>query len=171
VKIRHIPVLAGLAIVLLACGCSSVSVQHDWNENTDFNRFRSFRVLDRPASFAGDPLVWNRLHDALRDELESRAYTENTTDPDFLVAVHIDVQDRVNVQTYNYGYGVYSDWHGRDIAVSQYQEGTLVIDFVDASDNEVFWRGWGTKILDGKTREPAVIRDIVSKIISQYPPK
>jgi hypothetical protein len=167
--------LATLAcgLLLVTAGCSSLSVYSDWDDNAEFERFRTFELLERSQP-AVDPLVEGRIRDAVRGSLEEMGFTENTTSPDFLVAIHGDVKDKVDVQTYDYGYPYYGYpyWHGgRDVSVSQYQEGTLVIDFVDAEDNELFWRGWGTKILDQSTREPQVIRQVVDKILDQYPPR
>lgn len=168
---RTILVLASLLSLLALAGCSSLSVDSDWDSAVDFNSMKTFSILERPSGLEGNQLVWRRIQDAIRLSLEARAYTENTTSPDFLVAVHLDVADKVSVQTYNYGYGSYYNWHSRDVSVSQYQEGTLVIDFVDGSERELFWRGWGTKVLDGRSHDEAKIQQVVDKIISQYPPK
>jgi hypothetical protein len=167
--------LATVAVALLVAmtGCSSLTVYSDWDDNAEFAEFRSFKLLDRTQP-ARDELVERRVRESVRASLVEMGFTENTTSPDFLVAIHGQVEDKVDVQTYNYGYPYYGYpyWHGgRDVSVSQYQEGTLIIDFVDASDNELFWRGWGTKILDHSTRDESVIRGVVDKILDQYPPR
>ena len=165
--------LAALACALLGlcAGCSSLRVNHDWDQQADFTKFQAYKVL--PTQSAADPLVERRIQDAVRVHLNERGFTENDVSPDFLIAIHGDVKDRVDVQTYNYGYPYagYPYWHGgRDVSVTQYQEGTLVIDFVDAEKNELAWRGWGTKVIDNSTREAHVLQGIVDKILAQFPP-
>ena len=165
-------------IVLGLAGCSTLKVQSDWDSQADFTKYKSYQLLDR--SGAGNQLVENRIRDAVRVHLNERGFAEDTTSPDFMIAIHGNVEDRVDVQTYNYGYPYYGGyggygygyWHGgQDISVSHYQEGTLIIDFVDPEDQELFWRGWGTKTLDDSTRDAAVLQGIVDKILDQYPPK
>ena len=151
--------------------CSTLSVQHDWDEQADFTKFVNYKVL--PPQGSGDQLVERRIMDSVRVHLNERNFVENDMNPDFLIAIHGDVKDRIDVHTYNYGYPYagYPYWHGgRDVSVTQYQEGTLVIDFVDAADNELVWRGWGTKVLDASTREAHVIQEVVDKILAQFPP-
>jgi hypothetical protein len=146
-----------------------MSVNHDWDETAEFDRFRSFHVLEHQA--VPDPLVARRITDAVRIHLTERNFTEDNDDPDFLVAVHTDVQDRVDVHSWGYSASS-SSWHGsRDIRVTHYQQGTLLIDFVAADDKELFWRGWGSRQVTSSTREASVIQDAVDKILKQYPPK
>ena len=175
---RRILVVCIVLLAIALAGCSTLKVQHDWDEQADFTKFKTFKLLDR--SDAGNQLVENRIRDAVRIHLSERGFVEDTTSPDFEIAIHGNVKDRVDVQTYNYGYpyyggyggyGGYGYWHGgQDVSVSHYQEGTLIIDFVDSEDHELFWRGWGTKTLDASTRDTDVIQGIVDKILDQYPP-
>ena len=62
---------------------------------------------------------------------------------------------------------------GGSTYVTQYDEGTLVIDFVDMAKQELVWRGVGTGALD---ETPTVeqrtenINNAVTKILEQFPP-
>lgn len=170
IRITTVAFVALLALSLT--GCSSLSVYQDWDEQVDFQKFRTFKVMDSQTT--GNQLVDKRIQEATRISLTNRGLVENEAAPDLLVALHVNVKDKVNVQTYNYGYPYYGYpyWHGgQDISVSQYQEGTLVIDFVDSEDNELVWRGWGVKVLDGGSSDPDSIQKIIDKIIDQFPPK
>jgi hypothetical protein len=166
---------AGLGALLLT-GCSSLSVNSDWDQKADFSQYQTYSVM-KPQSPASD-LVERRIVDAIRVHLNERGFTEDETNPDMIVAPHVNVKDRVDVQTYNYGYpyagygyGYYPYWHGgTDVAVSEYQEGTLVLDIVDGADREMVWRGWGTKIIDDKSGDAFEIQKVVDKILEQYPP-
>ncbi len=169
---RIIPVVLVCALAVVLAGCSTLTVKNDWDEQADFTTFHKYRILDNQP--AADQLVARRITDAVRIHLGERGFEEDADSPDFLIAIHGDVEDRVDVQTYNYGYPYagYPYWHGgRDVSVTQYQEGTLIIDFVDAGNNQLAWRGWGTKILDDSTREASVLQGIVDKILAQFPPK
>ena len=60
--------------------------------------------------------------------------------PDFRVALHTGQQSKVRVTDYGYGYGV-GRWGGGGLDVYQYQEGTLILDVVDAKTKKLMWRG------------------------------
>ena len=164
-------------LALALTGCSTLTVRSDWDEQADFTTFQSFKIL--PIQSPISQLVENRIMDAVKVHLTERGFTEDTTSPNMIIAIHINVDDKVSVQTYNYGYpyggygyGAYPYWHGgTDVSVSQYQEGTLVVDIVDASDDELAWRGWGTKVIDGSSGSAYKVQEVVDKILNQYPPK
>ncbi len=164
-------------LALALTGCSTLSVRSDWDEQVDFTTFQSFHVV--PIQSPAHELVEKRIMDAIVVHLTERGFTENAVSPDMIIAVHLNVDDKVSVQTYNYGYpyggygyGAYPYWHGgTDVSVSQYQEGTLVIDLVDANKNEVAWRGWGTKVLDDSSGNAYEVQKTIDKILNQYPPK
>ena len=170
-------VVLASVLALVLSGCSTLSVNSDWDEQVDFTTFQTFNVL--PIQSPINQLVENRITDAIKVHLTERGFTENAVSPDMIIAVHLNVDDKVSVQTYNYGYpyggyghGAYPYWHGgTDVSVSQYQEGTLVIDFVDAGKNELAWRGWGTKVLDDSSGDAYQVQQTIDKILNQYPPK
>ena len=55
-----------------------------------------------------------------------------------------------------------------------YQVGTLQIDLIDAKTDQLVWRGSAEKVVDTSptpAQRSAAIREAVSKILSDYPPK
>ena len=62
---------------------------------------------------------------------------------------------------------------GGSTYVTQYDEGTLVIDFIDIAENKLVWRGVGTGAL---SESPSVeertenINNAVAQILEQFPP-
>jgi hypothetical protein len=164
-------VLASTCLCLLvAAGCGpSISVEHDWDTRADFTDFKRFKLMESNA--VGDQLIQRRIDDSIRLNLTEFGLVEDQENPDFLIATHANVQDRVDVQTW--GYGMSSrHWHGtQNVSVSNYQVGTLVIDFVDARTNELAWRGWGSKTLSSSSRDPETIQEAVDRILNQFPPQ
>jgi Domain of unknown function (DUF4136) len=58
------------------------------------------------------------------------------------------------------------------VDVYQYREGTLIIDLMDAKNNNLIWRGWGTSVLNSNDIDltEAEISEAVYKILKEFPP-
>ena len=78
---------------------------------------------------------------------------------------------------HRYGHGSYGYRHyGHEYSggyVNEYLQGTLMLDIIDARNNEIIWRGWASKALD-QDPDPKNIRmyvnKAVEKILKKFPP-
>jgi len=172
--------LALLLLTILAA-CSPLTVRTDHDTTADFSRLRTYGWLQKPSDAPRDPRIDNdlldsRVHSAVNDELASKGFTESAT-PDFRVTYHVMIQNQLDVQSFpvSYGYGL-----GRmgamstDVRVEQYEVGTLLLDVVDSSTNELVWRGSAQARID-PSRTPQertkLIRGAVHDMLAQFPPK
>ena len=169
--------VSNFAIAIIATliigGCSTISVNQDYDPGYDFLQLKTFGFLPIPEDAGIDQLNANRLGEAIKAELISKGYTlsENA---DFGIALHFGQQTKTSVQSYGYGYG---GWWGRPgmggVDVNQYDEGTLLIDFIDMKKKELVWRGTGTGVL---SQSPSVeertenINNAINQILAQFPP-
>ena len=67
-----------------------------------------------------------------------------TVNPDFLIALHGGKQTKLDITDWGYSYGRHGRFRGGPIIsgdVYEYEEGTLILDFVDAQSKELIWRG------------------------------
>lgn len=92
-----------------------------------------------------------------------------------MVVAHAGVKEKTQVTDWG-SYGWYNPWwgpYGGRVDVSQYQEGTLVIDIVDFQDKEMVWRGLGTAVLEGNSNPEKIqakVDQYVSQILAKFPP-
>ena len=138
-------------------------------------RRASVATLTRPAS----SLLRQRIVRAVNAELSAKGMREvaNEADASLLVTEHINVEQKLRVNTTNYGYG-YGRWgyYGAgytDTSVDQYEQGTLIIDFIDAKSKQLVWRGMAqSRLREMATPEEreARVRAAVSAILEKYPP-
>ena len=179
---RGIGVVVTLILSLSIVGCSSYSVQSDYDPETNFTAYKSYGWL-KELEIEGDalakyPLVRKRIHTAVDTALQAKGYVfQEYGNPDFLVITHAGVKEKIQVSDYGY---TYDPWYGpygyggRHIDVNQYEEGTLVIDIIDAAQNDLVWRGMGTGVVQSYT-EPAkmeqAIQEKVTKILEKFPPE
>ena len=169
-----------LCAVLLAAGCSSVSVSHDFDSQTNFANLRTYSWIAAPESTSEsvqkelqtNSLIEGRVKAAVNRQLAAKGLKETTQDPDFLVAFHTGVQDKTDIQSWGYGYG-YWGMRGGGVSTIHYQEGTLILDFIDPKGKNLIWRGVGKKVVSERTtpeKSEKEINQAVERILSKYPP-
>ena len=159
-----------------------VRVGQDYEYQTDFSRYKSFGWAAVPqekarASFLDSPFVAKRIHTAVESFLVQNGYIESSDGKtDFLVDIHLTVEKMVEVDQTGDG------WPGHrafgdsafETVITEYDEGTLIIDFLDAGTQRLFWRGTGTRRVDHSSSPQTsadTINKWVSEILKQYPPK
>lgn len=160
-----------ILIAVIFAGCSSISVNQDYNTAYDFSKLKTFGFLPITDNAGIDQLNANRLKEAITANLTARGYT-SSENADFGIALFFSKKTKTDIQDYGYGYG-YGHWGARDVQVSQYDEGTLVIDFIDIAGKELVWRGMGTGIVsESATTEERTtnINNAVTQILAQFPP-
>ncbi len=158
-----------LALVLVA-GCSPIEVNTDYDTHYDFSRLKTFGWLRSKDSPEVSQLTLGRIERAIRERLEEKGYTLSAENPDFLVAIHTPVRERTEVWDYYVG----PWWGPPQVGVYTYQEGMILVDFVEAASKNLFWRGVAAGALrperTPEQREDR-IREAVEKMLDHFPPK
>lgn len=167
--------------VVLLSSCNSVKVVADYDSNADFNSYKTFAFykpgIDKAAI---SDLDKKRVLRAIESELLAKGFIKSEN-PDMLVSFFTKSRERVNVnQNNNTGFGWGLGWNpwmmngmNNNINVSQFTEGTLLVDFIDAKKKELVWQGIGTGALkiDNREKKEARINEFVKEIISKFPPE
>jgi hypothetical protein len=161
------------SLCLLLCGilisCSSVAVKSDFDATANFAQYKTFDFMSRSRD--GNPLHNKRVEAAIEQELVAKGMQKQTAGrPDLLVAYHTNVKDKIDVDTYGYRYGRYGRRVGTYTTVQKYQQGTVVVDLVDAKERELVWRGWAKGQANDSVAKDKV-DDTVAKILAEYPPQ
>ena len=147
-------------------------------------------------------LIDGRIRSAIGEQMGAKGYTKSfQEDADFLIAFDTVIAHKTSVSStpgyvgttmgaypgYGYGRAAYSPYgygryggYGYGVAippqqtVRTYDEGTLIIDFLDRRDKELFWRGsFSAKLSRNPTPQSTTekIRDAVEKILAKFPPE
>jgi hypothetical protein len=163
-----------IAIITLAAitGCSSISISTDFDSNADFAGYKTFGWMKQSDSGEGydySGLVDERIKSAADKQLQAKGLTKATTDTDLLVVYHAGKKEQLEVEDWGYGgwWGV-----GGGEAYS-YEEGTLIVDLVDANTKKMVWRGTAKKAMsDNPSPEErdAAIDEAIQKMFEKYPP-
>lgn len=176
-------VFAGL---LLAACQSGSPVATDYDTNTDFGTFHRYAWLDdrSGADKDFDPLLSQRVRDAVNDGLIARQFTaaDKPANADFLVRYYIKADDKTEEPkaTGGIGFGGYGGNVGMGVGLNfpiggtvTEQRAQILIDFINAKDQKLAWRGSRTITLRGDDPNAMAgqIRSVVDEILGQFPPR
>jgi hypothetical protein len=183
---RYIQLLliAGLFVIW---GCSSVSVQTDFDTEVDFSTYKTYMwyagEMPEDDALSANLLVKKRVASGVEKALESKGYVKGSAEEfDFVVIIHAGSKEKMQVTSYGYGgygYGRYGrgrGWGGGygTTDVHYYDETTLIIDLVDAEKKELAWRGTGVgtvKEYSDQEEMQEAIDEVVAKILADFPPE
>ena len=180
--IRH--AMLGLSLLLFLAGCSSVSVTRDYNKSFDFSTLRTYAWQYGEQPETGNPRIDNDLIDervraALDAQLSQKGFViADKADADVLVSYFIDFKQRINGSTVSFGlgtggYGRYGGV-GYETGISDYEEGSLTIDFINTINEKTVWRGVGRRRSYETNNPDKVTKSInaaVADILKKFPPK
>ena len=185
---NRIVTLALLALAALLTACASgPDIRSDYDHTVDFSQYKTYNFFS-PLGIENpnySTIYGSVFREAISREMEARGYTLSD-DPDLLLNVSAKLQDKTKVTTYNdpmppmgyYGYrrGIYDPWYGygygTQTQVSQYTEGTVNIDMVDARAKRMVWEGVGVgRLKDDRTNEEVreAINAGVASMFEGYP--
>jgi len=171
-------------LVCLFPACETVTVSTDYDHAAHFGMYKTYALTPASRGQTMSPTSEAALSDAVRAELSSRGLTEAPVQKaDLDIVRQVFVQGKVSVQEWTdwgygyhcgwpYGLGYYGMWHGAPtsyIDVQQYNEGTLILDFVDARSKKLVFRGIGKAVVGGPESNADKIREGVRKIVAGYP--
>ena len=164
-----------VALVLALPACNPTYIDHDYDPDVDFNRFRTFAWYEQTTMTEGTPqaiqqsgLLEARIQRAVTEGLEKKGLTLVENDPDLLIAYHIGVENITEIRTTGYGYGF--SGHTRS---DHFQEGTFILDLIDTSVDKLVWRGTAEGVLEERPTPEQMERDVndtVKRLLLNYPP-
>jgi hypothetical protein len=174
---------AALAILLVPALAAAQKTSYDYDKSANFTAFKTYTLKE--GTSVGQPLIDERIVNAIETELKAKGLTRSDASPDIAVVYHIAFDKQKDISTFSsgygggygpYGWGYGGAWAGgttstqvRDILV-----GTLVIDIADAKKSQVAWRGMGVKEVQTQAnpeKRDKSINNAIKKIFKNYPPK
>lgn len=174
-----------LTLALVACAGIETSTNYDPSAVGELSQYRTYSWLPEPQG--KDTRVYNdiveaRVKQAVDQYLQSRGYRLVDQNPDFKLGWHGAIDRKLDVNTIDnyYGYG-WGPWYSPyymgaypQTYVREYEEGTLIIDVVDAATNKLVWRGTAQAELSTHSspeHRQKRLDEAVSKIFEDFPPK
>ncbi len=173
-----------------AMGCAPGPwIRTDYAESYDFSKLVTYRWAkpkpEAPAETMPGPKVSRMVREAVDRELQAKGYrlVPEGEAADFLVACALSVEQKLDVRTIRTTYGYGRAWRHAGVRVAYepetivqayYEEGTLLLDVVDARSQEAVWRGTAQSRVDRIAVDEKVrarVQDAVARILEKFPPR
>ncbi len=157
--------LASAVLLLLPIAAASQKVDVRWQRGTDFAKYETYAWMD--GRRAPDNLSHQRIVSAVENELAIKGWWREDQAPDLYLSYYASVVDEVTIE-----YAYRTDWYDdASVTVHRIHEGTLLLDMVDAAENELLWRGIVVRALtDNPRRNDSKINDTVRRMLGRFPP-
>jgi len=182
---KAIKIFFVLFFIGFTVSCSTIyDVKYDYDQQTNFSDFKTFDWMQVPEKAGIDSLVVQRVKNAVNAELKAKGLMMTPINPDFLIAEHLGKRGQVQVIDwgYDYGRGGYGGHRGGyrggyrepgGVSTYEYEEGSLILDFVDAKSKKLIWRGAAkaqVQNVDTPEKSEKLINKAVKEILKEYPP-
>ncbi|MBT8318435.1 MAG: DUF4136 domain-containing protein [Lutibacter sp.] len=169
--------LLPVAFLFLLASCGSVRVSTDYDSTIDFTKYKTFAFYKKGIDKVEiSDLDKRRILKAVESELLALGFTKSEQ-PDVLVNIFTKSREKIDI--YNNNNNMFFGWHpwyyGPNFGtqISQYTEGTLFIDLIDANKKELAWQGIGSGALSSArnmAKKEERIKEFVTEIMAKYPP-
>ena len=181
--------LVSIFALTIGLACSSLRVSSDWDTEVDYSKIRSYAWIGQGSGVEGvegmSSLLDQRIRRAVQETLSSKGLSEvDRQQADVLVSYHLGIEKKLDVQTvhrgYGYRYGGYGRYRGygagggyTETRVTEYAEGTFLLDLIDPQKMELIWRGSAQSRISRRTspeKREQRVREVVERVLAQYPP-
>ncbi|MCH2109068.1 MAG: DUF4136 domain-containing protein, partial [Polyangiaceae bacterium] len=143
-----------------------------YDHSVQFVDYKTFAMLlpDKPVATNNtkiDPFFAKRLRELTHAAVSARGLQAvDKKDAQIWVNVLANTSQHVDDLGADWGYGPGAGfWGGADV----WEEGTIVVDFIDAKTNQAIWRGKAIRQLDRKPTEKG-LQEVLGAILAKYPP-
>ena len=165
------------ALSLGLASCAPVRVNSYVGRDVDLRRYHTYAWAPADTFSTGDARLDNntffieRLQRAVDAQLGQKGFEKVVGgQPDFVIHYHARIEQRLLSSEFHPGQ---IGCQAGDCGPSVYDAGTLLIDFTDPRSNQLMWRGWAERGLDGVIDDQAwmdaAIDDAVTRIMARLP--
>ena len=183
-----------ILIALSACATKPPQPVVDYAPDYQFGQAKTFGLYALSGEVTGNSpndltdFQRDRIDEALKSALQQKGFTfvTQTADADLLLTWHLNMVDKTDVKTYNtssYGvsagysrynryamYNCYNCMNQTDVRVTEYTQGTFIIDMIDPARNASIWRSvTQSKLKEETIRDQAGLDAAAARVLANFP--
>jgi len=177
IKMKVNKVLFVLFFIGFTASCATTyDVKHDYDRQVNFSDLKTFDWMQTPERAGANSLIVQRVKNAVNAELKAKGLRMTSENPDLLIAEFHGKRDRVKVTDWGDGFDRgyrRGHWGTGGVSAYTYEEGSLILDFVDAKSKKLIWQGSAkarVDNVDSPEESEKLINAAVNDILKAYPP-
>lgn len=128
---------------------------------------------DEDDPMLANSITYQALHNDLVSNFQEHGYVIDSAKPDFAVAAYASARQKLDVSQYDYGYPYWRHgwWGPIDVPqITQYTEGTVVVDVINPTTKALLWRGQGkAAVSDNPQTYAKELAKTVATIVDKFP--
>jgi hypothetical protein len=181
---------------LTACASQQPKPVVDFSPSHDFSQDKRIGLYALSGEVTGrrhmtlTPFQEERINQALRQALEDKGYTfvNNPRQADLLISWHLNLTEKTDVQTYaspsmvavapafgrynRYAmYNCFDCLRQTDVRVTEYTQGTFIVDMIDPDKRASVWRSVTQSKLEGETiKDQDQLNKAAELVLGGFPP-
>jgi hypothetical protein len=154
--------------VALVTGCTTMitDVNYDYDREVDFRSLKTYDWMSIQMGSRENELVLKRVKYEVNTQLEAKGLKMTSENPDFLVALQASKKTKIDFRKH-----LSSSRHVSDIYT--WEEGTLVLDFIDGESEELIWRATASGVLatsPSPEERNKNVNKAVKRMLKNFPP-
>ena len=170
-----------LGLILWLSGCA-VKVNTFYDQNAPFDSYQTFCwfdncefTIDGPVYLKKDSATVNVFKNAIVEELERKGFIYDQNNPDFLLYMHIVVEEQEG--EFSFYSGDSESWEGvfpiGDLVQETYiyLKGSIIIDIADAEESRMVWRSDAVEYLNMQSDiSNSKFKKAIKRALRKFPP-
>lgn len=187
-----------LLLSILLASCNPWKYASEYDHEVDFNSYKTFGLLNWERQ--NDEQVSTETKEfillAIKKELEQRGYTYQKENADLQASIYIIINEETSYSAYANQYAGYSGYGGVAVGVGagsggagvgvygygvqtypftavkhDYNEGTFVVDLLDASKKKIVWQGLAQGRVAHEEPNQEIVQQRVNSVFKDFPVK
>jgi hypothetical protein len=176
-----------VGLLLAACSAVAQDVHYNFDKNTDFSRFKTYKWVALKDAAKVNDLTDKQIIATVDAELATKGLTRVDGDSaDLYVGYQAAVGQEKEFTSYSSDWGYGGGWYrggwyggagGMSTTTGQTSTiyvGQLALDMYDSANRDLVWRGLASKTLDPKAKpdkQEKNLKKAVAKLLKNYPPQ
>lgn len=145
---KRVKTFAVLCVALITVNCASLDVSYFQDPEADFTRIKTYHWATVHYKPRGDELIIKNIKYAVNTQLEARGLQMTSENPDVLITPILKHRSAVDTQ--------------------EYELELLTLDFTNAKNKELIWRGTAAGIINTSSSSEDV-NNAIEEILANWP--
>jgi Domain of unknown function (DUF4136) len=173
VKKQNSMLLSIAMFVVFTAASFGQQVKTDYDHSANFSQYKTYSWEKVQTK---DPLMVDRIKDAVNGALTAKGWTRLDSDGDVSVVAMEITRNQQTLNTFYDGFGGGWRWGGgfgdATTTTETYKVGTLVVDLFDTKTKNLIWRGSSSDTLSNNADKNTKNLDKgVQKMFAHFPPE